>query len=54
MLGSMPYLQYRTTKADYFAALSNLWNWKDVESRVDRARTRDLALENVAVFEVAP
>jgi superoxide dismutase, Fe-Mn family len=47
------YLQYRTKKADYFAALSNLWNWKDVESRFERARSVDLALENVAVFDAA-
>jgi len=45
------YLQYRTKKADYFAALSNLWNWEDVEARFDRARELDLALENVAAFE---
>jgi Fe-Mn family superoxide dismutase len=48
------YLQYRTKKADYFTALSNLWNWEDVEARFDRARELDLALEHVAAMEVGP
>jgi superoxide dismutase, Fe-Mn family len=48
------YLQYRTKKAEYFAALSNLWNWDDVEARLDRAKDLDLALADVASFELAP
>ena len=42
------YLQYRTKKADFFAALWNLWNWNDVAERLSRARRVDLALEAVA------
>ena len=47
------YLQYRTKKTDYFAALSNLWNWEDVEQRLIRAQKLDLALENVVSVDVA-
>ena len=47
------YLQYRTKKTDYFAALSNLWNWQDVEQRLIRAQKLDLALENVVSVDVA-
>jgi Fe-Mn family superoxide dismutase len=47
------YLQYKTKKADYFAALSNLWNWEDVEQRLQRAQELDLALEDVAFVEIA-
>ena len=47
------YLQYKTKKADYFAALSNLWNWQDVEQRLLRAQELDLALEDVAYVELA-
>jgi Fe-Mn family superoxide dismutase len=42
------YLQYRTKKADYIAALWNLWNWADVAERMTRAGRADLALEDVA------
>jgi Fe-Mn family superoxide dismutase len=38
------YLQYKTKKADYFAALWNLWNWEDVEQRLARAVELDLML----------
>jgi Fe-Mn family superoxide dismutase len=47
------YLQYKTQKNNYFAALSNLWNWDDVEQRLSRAQELDLALEDVAYVEVA-
>ena len=47
------YLQYKTQKNDYFAALSNLWNWEDVEQRLTRAQELDLALEDVAYVELA-
>jgi len=47
------YLQYRTKKTDYFAALSNLWNWEDVEQRLIRAQKLDLALEHVVSVDVA-
>jgi superoxide dismutase, Fe-Mn family len=47
------YLQYKTKKADYFAALSNLWSWEDVERRLLRAQELDLALEDVAYMEMA-
>ena len=47
------YLQYRTKKTDYFAALSNLWNWEDVEQRLVRAQRLDLGLENVAFVDAA-
>jgi Fe-Mn family superoxide dismutase len=38
------YLQYRTNKKDYFAAIWNLWNWEDVAERFARASEIDLAL----------
>jgi Fe-Mn family superoxide dismutase len=41
------YLQYKNRKADFFAALWNLWNWDDVAARFDRAQRADLALEDV-------
>jgi len=47
------YLQYRNKKADFFAALSNLWNWEDVEQRLLRAQTLDLAIGDVASVDVA-
>ena len=47
------YLQYKTRKTDYFAALSNLWDWEDVERRFLRAQELDLELEDVAFVEVA-
>jgi superoxide dismutase, Fe-Mn family len=48
------YLQYKTKKADYLAALTNLWDWEDVDRRLVRAQELDLALEDVAFVEVAP
>lgn len=47
------YLQYRTKEADYFAALSNLWNWEDVDARLVRVQELDLALGDAACIEVA-
>jgi hypothetical protein len=45
------YLQYKTRKTDYFAALSNLWDWEDVERRLLRAQELDLELEEVASWK---
>jgi Fe-Mn family superoxide dismutase len=42
------YLQYQNRKTDFFTALFELWNWTDVEARLDRAQELDLALEDVA------
>jgi Fe-Mn family superoxide dismutase len=42
------YLQYRTEKAKFFEALFNLWNWKDVQARFERAQQLDLNLAEVA------
>ena len=38
------YLQYENRKADFFAALWNLWNWEDVAARFLSARKLDLRL----------
>lgn len=46
------YLQYRTRKTDYFAALSHLWNWNDAEQRLIRAQDLDLGLDEIATFEL--
>jgi Fe-Mn family superoxide dismutase len=48
------YLQYRAKKADYFAAIWNLWNWDDVSERLARASGVDLGLEGVRIEEPAP
>jgi len=42
------YLQYRTEKGKFFQALFNLWNWKDVQARFERAQQLDLNLSEVA------
>jgi len=42
------YLQYRTQKADYFAALWNLWRWEDVAERLARASEIDLVLADTS------
>jgi Fe-Mn family superoxide dismutase len=39
------YLQYRTDKAKYFAALWNLWNWNDVAARLKAVERIDLATD---------
>jgi Fe-Mn family superoxide dismutase len=38
------YLQYENRKAEFFAAVWNLWNWTDVASRFEAARKLDLQL----------
>jgi superoxide dismutase, Fe-Mn family len=42
------YLQYQTEKEKYFEALGNLWNWRDVEARYERAVRFDLGLSPAA------
>jgi Fe-Mn family superoxide dismutase len=34
------YLQYKNAKADFFDAVWNVFNWKDVASRLEAARAR--------------
>jgi Fe-Mn family superoxide dismutase len=34
------YLQYKNVKADFFAAVWNVFDWKDVASRLEAARAR--------------
>jgi Fe-Mn family superoxide dismutase len=34
------YLEHQNRKAEFFAALWNLWNWQDVAERFDAARSR--------------
>ena len=36
------YLQYQNARADYIEVLWNIINWKDVASRLDRARRLEL------------
>ena len=36
------YLQYRNQKAAFFDAVWNLWNWEDVNARLEAARRLDL------------
>ena len=38
------YLQYENRKAEFFAAVWNLWNWQDVAARFEAARKLDLQL----------
>ena len=42
------YLQYENRKADFFKAVWNCWNWKDVSDRFEAARRADLVLDGVA------
>jgi Fe-Mn family superoxide dismutase len=42
------YLQYENRKADYFEAVWNIWNWKDVERRFLAGRRLDLGLKSAA------
>jgi Fe-Mn family superoxide dismutase len=41
------YLQYRTEKAKFFAALWNLWNWQDVEARLHSVERIDLGIDYI-------
>ncbi len=42
------YLQYNNLKADFFKAVWNVWNWKDVADRFEAVRSLDVALAGVA------
>src|SRR5262245_3171810 len=42
------YLQYQNRKTEFFDALWNLWNWKDVAARVEAATRLDLRLAGAA------
>jgi superoxide dismutase, Fe-Mn family len=44
------YLQYENEKAKFFDAIWNVWNWKDVAARFERAQRFGLELEHVAEF----
>jgi superoxide dismutase, Fe-Mn family len=39
------YLQYENRKAEFFSAIWNLWNWRDIAARFDAARKLDLQLD---------
>jgi Fe-Mn family superoxide dismutase len=39
------YLQYENRKAEFFEAIWNVWNWRDVARRFDAARKLDILLE---------
>jgi superoxide dismutase, Fe-Mn family len=40
------YLQYRNQKAAFFDAVWNLWNWEDVNARLEAARRLDLQIHD--------
>jgi Fe-Mn family superoxide dismutase len=40
------YLQYRNQKAAFFDAVWNLWNWDDVNARLEAARRLDLQIHD--------
>jgi superoxide dismutase, Fe-Mn family len=42
------YLQYENRKADFFKAIWNCWNWKDVSDRFEAARRADRVLAGAA------
>ncbi len=42
------YLQYENRKGEFFEAIWNLWNWRDVATRFDAARKLDMRLIEVA------
>jgi Fe-Mn family superoxide dismutase len=42
------YLQYENRKTDFFGAVWNLWNWKDISSRFEAARKLDVQLPGTA------
>ncbi len=41
------YLQYQNRKTDFFEAVWNVWNWKDVAERFAAVRSLDVALVGV-------
>jgi Fe-Mn family superoxide dismutase len=41
------YLQYENRKAEFFSAIWNLWNWRDVSARFEAAKRLDLGLAGV-------
>ncbi len=42
------YLQYENRKSDYLEAIWNVWNWPDIASRLENARSRDLRVPEAA------
>ena len=42
------YLQYKNVKTEFFKAVWNLWNWKDVGARFEAARKLDIQLPATA------
>ena len=42
------YLQYQNRKTGFFAAVWNVWNWKDVSTRFATARKVDVGLRDAA------
>jgi Fe-Mn family superoxide dismutase len=42
------YLQYQNRKTEFFDAVWNLWNWKDVSERFAAARKVEIALRDAA------
>jgi Fe-Mn family superoxide dismutase len=42
------YLQYENRKAEFFNAIWNLWNWRDIEGRFEAAKKLDLMLPGVS------
>jgi Fe-Mn family superoxide dismutase len=42
------YLQYKNAKTEFFNAVWNLWNWRDVASRLQAARQVDLQVPEPA------
>ncbi len=42
------YLQYKSQKTEFFKAVWNLWNWKDVGARLTAARRLDLRVPESA------
>jgi len=42
------YLQYQNRKVEFFEAVWNLWNWKDIAGRYDAARKLNLGLSGTS------
>ena len=42
------YLQYQNRKTEFFEAVWNVWNWKDVTERYHSARKVDVGLKGAA------
>jgi Fe-Mn family superoxide dismutase len=42
------YLQYQNRKAEFFTALWNVWNWKDIALRFEAARGLNVRLEHAS------